>query len=356
MGLQEVVDQLAVALCRPVVLDDLDRRQLAASDPAAPVPSPRAPRSAPFAGQERIAVAVRDDRVPLALLWVSTGGLPPLTALDRAAIDSSVELVRETLLAGPLSGEPAPGEPLVRRLLDTDLEVRRHAFTEAVAERWIDRTGGTTVYSVAFDGPGPGIDRVAFGRHVAATKGSGLMYLAESAGTVLLVGRGVREQAISLTRAEALRHRVTVDGIGMAAVDPEANELRSAARAAVSAARIVSQLPETGEAADASELGPWLMLAEIRRDPTSLARFSPAAEALVTAADDVERVTVEHYLDAGASVRLACEALHIHRTTLYYRLENLPPVVREALDDGLARSTLHLALKLARLWEAGGRR
>ncbi|WP_244231612.1 MULTISPECIES: helix-turn-helix domain-containing protein [unclassified Rathayibacter] len=35
----------------------------------------------------------------------------------------------------------------------------------------------------------------------------------------------------------------------------------------------------------------------------------------------------------------ACAILHIHRTTLYYRLENLPPAVRAALDDGLQRCT-----------------
>ena len=45
----------------------------------------------------------------------------------------------------------------------------------------------------------------------------------------------------------------------------------------------------------------------------------------------------------------ACKQLHIHRTTLYYRLENMPASVRDALEDGLKRSTLHLSLKLLRL-------
>jgi sugar diacid utilization regulator len=54
-------------------------------------------------------------------------------------------------------------------------------------------------------------------------------------------------------------------------------------------------------------------------------------------------------------VKAACEVLFIHRTTLYYRLEKMPEVVREALADGMKKSTLHLALKLIRLWEASGR-
>ncbi|MFZ8477397.1 helix-turn-helix domain-containing protein, partial [Staphylococcus aureus] len=53
---------------------------------------------------------------------------------------------------------------------------------------------------------------------------------------------------------------------------------------------------------------------------------------------------------------VACQRLHIHRTTLYYRLEQMPEVVREALADGLQRSTLHLTLKLLRLWDEELRR
>jgi hypothetical protein len=64
----------------------------------------------------------------------------------------------------------------------------------------------------------------------------------------------------------------------------------------------------------------------------------------------VRRETVETYLDAGCNVVVACERLHIHRTTLYYRLDTMPEVVRDALADGLKRSTLHLSLKLLRLW------
>ena len=49
-----------------------------------------------------------------------------------------------------------------------------------------------------------------------------------------------------------------------------------------------------------------------------------------------------------------CEELHIHRTTLYYRLENMPQVVKDAMDDGMKRSALHLGLKLASYWENAG--
>jgi hypothetical protein len=64
---------------------------------------------------------------------------------------------------------------------------------------------------------------------------------------------------------------------------------------------------------------------------------------------------VEAYLDAGCSVAVACRALFIHRTTLYYRLESMSGTVRDALADGLQRSTLHLGLKFLRLWDSRNR-
>ncbi|PPH49896.1 helix-turn-helix domain-containing protein, partial [Rathayibacter sp. AY1E1] len=38
----------------------------------------------------------------------------------------------------------------------------------------------------------------------------------------------------------------------------------------------------------------------------------------------MQRAAGEAYLDVRGSVREACGLLHIHRTTLYYRLDNLP--------------------------------
>lgn len=69
------------------------------------------------------------------------------------------------------------------------------------------------------------------------------------------------------------------------------------------------------------------------------------------APDQMRRTTIEAYLDSGCSVAIACRTLFIHRTTLYYRLESMSDTVRDALADGLQRSTLHLGLKLLRLWD-----
>ncbi|WP_309110984.1 helix-turn-helix domain-containing protein [Saccharothrix sp.] len=59
--------------------------------------------------------------------------------------------------------------------------------------------------------------------------------------------------------------------------------------------------------------------------------------------------TLEVYLDSGCDARATAEALHLHRTSLYYRLGRIAEVTGRDPADGRARLELHLALKLTRL-------
>jgi sugar diacid utilization regulator len=116
----------------------------------------------------------------------------------------------------------------------------------------------------------------------------------------------------------------------------------------------VDLVPELGSCALPDDVGPWLLLADVLADPERLQWYSPAAHALLHDPDPTRRQTVEVLLDAANHIREVCDTLHIHRTTLYYRLENMPEVVRNALGNGMQRSALHLALKLTRYWESAG--
>ncbi|MBW4722137.1 helix-turn-helix domain-containing protein [Saccharothrix obliqua] len=64
---------------------------------------------------------------------------------------------------------------------------------------------------------------------------------------------------------------------------------------------------------------------------------------------DVLRATVEAYLDSGCDARATAQALHLHRTSLYYRLGRVEAATGRALSDGRTRLELHVALKLLRL-------
>ncbi|WP_298585029.1 CdaR family transcriptional regulator [uncultured Kocuria sp.] len=59
--------------------------------------------------------------------------------------------------------------------------------------------------------------------------------------------------------------------------------------------------------------------------------------------------TLETYLDCGGDAQRTAAALHIHRSTFYYRLDRLKERLDLELDDGRTRSELHVGLRVARL-------
>ena len=61
--------------------------------------------------------------------------------------------------------------------------------------------------------------------------------------------------------------------------------------------------------------------------------------------------TVRVYLDNGGSAPDTADALHVHRTTLYYRLDRIREATGLDLDDGRTRLALHLGLRLRDLLE-----
>jgi PucR family transcriptional regulator, proline-responsive transcriptional activator len=58
--------------------------------------------------------------------------------------------------------------------------------------------------------------------------------------------------------------------------------------------------------------------------------------------------TLETYLDLGGDAQKTAAQLHLHRTSLYYRLGRIAEILQADLDDGLTRLELHLALKSRR--------
>jgi hypothetical protein len=59
--------------------------------------------------------------------------------------------------------------------------------------------------------------------------------------------------------------------------------------------------------------------------------------------------TLETYLYVAGNAQLASERLHLHRTSLYYRLQRVEQLARTDLKNGVERLALHLSLKVARM-------
>ncbi len=88
-----------------------------------------------------------------------------------------------------------------------------------------------------------------------------------------------------------------------------------------------------------------LLPADRRPDPTR--RLSPLLDAEPRA--DILLQTLETYFDnAGDAQRTAAE-LHLHRTSLYYRLRRISELLAADLTDGRTRTDLHIAIKQMRV-------
>ncbi|MER5262651.1 helix-turn-helix domain-containing protein [Actinosynnema sp. NPDC002837] len=120
--------------------------------------------------------------------------------------------------------------------------------------------------------------------------------------------------------------------------DPHPPDRTAAAyQQALAAAELARLDPALPDRVRWSELGAYRLL------------LGASPDEVVAGLSEVLLRTLEVYLDCGCEVRAAAERLHLHRTSLYYRLGRIAELTGRDLADGGARLELHLALKLVRL-------
>ncbi|MEE1801129.1 MULTISPECIES: helix-turn-helix domain-containing protein [unclassified Streptomyces] len=97
----------------------------------------------------------------------------------------------------------------------------------------------------------------------------------------------------------------------------------------------------------------WRMVAEAppELDP---AEIHPGVDALRRQKTLDLLITARTFLDLGGDVQATAHALHLHRTTLYYRLDRIRALTSVDLRTGAARHDLDLALRLTAFREAAG--
>lgn len=141
------------------------------------------------------------------------------------------------------------------------------------------------------------------------------------------------------------------DVIGIGSTVPRLADAPRAYREANQAARIATLMPSMGPVAAWSQLGVYRMLAQPGVDGVDVATVHPGLVRLLDGPDaNPELVaTLEAYLDSAGNAAATSAALHLHRTTLYYRLQRIEQLAGTDLKDGDERLCLHLGLKLSRL-------
>lgn len=101
------------------------------------------------------------------------------------------------------------------------------------------------------------------------------------------------------------------------------------------------------------DLGSWRLIIAAPDDLT-VAEVHPGAEVLAAQGRPDLLLTARTLLDRGGDVARTADELHVHRTTLYYRLERIEALTGVNLKMGADRDALHMALRLSAYRLAAG--
>lgn len=105
-----------------------------------------------------------------------------------------------------------------------------------------------------------------------------------------------------------------------------------------------------GRAAYWDDLGLDKLLMQLPLDTLTADELPTGVQRLVESPNGPElAVTLEHYLNAGGDIQKAARALHIHRSTMYYRMERIRDTTGCDLADGQVRRDMHTGLRVAHL-------
>ncbi len=173
-------------------------------------------------------------------------------------------------------------------------------------------------------------------------------------GVIVLPGRADAELLERILR-EGFGERIVAGVGGTRAVLTEVHDSLREARIARDA---IERLPGfSGLVAQWDLLGLDRVLVQLPLSGLRMEDLPPSVVRLLHARSAIDlATTLECYLRCGGSIGEAAQMLHIHRSTLYYRLDKIRELTGENLTDGLVRSDLHTGLRIARLagfWPAG---
>lgn len=375
-SVQDHVDDLAGVLGRGVSVDDLDgglvaysahtdadaartlailSRRVAAeieewqnSHGIAVARGPvRVPANAELGMTARVCFPLRFSGVLVGYLWIIEGPAP-LGAADRRVAEAHATEIA-ALLHQDLAGAPTAGA-LLRSLAAGDVRVRAEA-RRSLAVRGPVRLAAILVGGLdgrPMTGADPGVGR-RFGVVMGSVAGRAIAHFVSMPYALVLVAARAEESAAEMREAAAAALSVPVTaGVSGAMDSLDGSQAgRDQALAAAELAMLDPALPPTAvwERLGAYRQLMGLDLASAERpavcEPLERLREHDRRGHLVT--------TLERYLDSGCDARATAERLHLHRTSLYYRLGRIEELTGRDLSAGPDRLELHLALKLARL-------
>jgi len=370
-SLQRLVDDLAVRIGRPVLLEDHGQRVIAYSEQTGPVDDlrrdsilrrhttpevrrwfrttgifdARGPRRIPAVPDQgtlaRVCVPARHDDRLLGFVWLIDAD-PPMSDEDvaiaaKTAPAFALALFRDSLADGLTFRRE---QEAVSRVLLGDRESARAGAQILVEAGGFPQAEPVTALVVR---PVAEPDRDTLEQGLLAVRFKlaarhPLHLVRYDHGVLLCAGRPPDPARVHATVTVPV-----VVGVGRARAT--LSDAAESYREALHAAEVAARVPGYGPSAAWATLGVYRMLSTI--PPGEL---HPGLERLL--ADPGNRSlleTLETYLDLAGSAVATAKALRLHRTSLYYRLQRVEELAGTDLKSGDERLTLHLSLKLARL-------
>jgi Fe2+ transport system protein FeoA len=364
--LQNVIEELALRLGRPVLLEDHLQRVIAYSEQTEPMDDVRrdsilrrhttsevrrwlraagifdslgalrVPAATGLGLLPRVCVPARHEGRLLGFLWMINSG-PPMSDEDvrtasKAAPGLALALFHNSLVSGLAARRELEA---VTGVLGGDLQAARTLF-----EAGFPQGEAVTVLVARPLGDPHDAVRLALERGLLAVR---FRFASRHPLHLVRYDHGV----LIVTGEPVDLHRMidvpVVVGVGRAR--PSLVDAASAYREALHAAEVAARIPGFGPTAAWETLGVYRMLRGLSGDD-----LHPGIELLLS--DPANRLlleTLETYLDLAGSAAATAEVLRLHRTSLYYRLQRVEELATTNLKNGDERLALHLSLKLARL-------
>ncbi|BBG00074.1 MULTISPECIES: PucR family transcriptional regulator [Pseudonocardia] len=151
------------------------------------------------------------------------------------------------------------------------------------------------------------------------------------------------------TLADALRDGTPNLVVGTGAPAPTLAAVPEQLANARYAALVAASAPEFGGGAAWEQLGSWTLLQHVDHTEAGVERLCRGAGVLLDPRNEMYRETIETYLGTCGDARETALRLHIHRTTLYWRLNRAEQLLGRSLGDANVRIDLQLALRLGAL-------
>lgn len=310
-------------------------------------------------GMERILAPIVVHGEIIGFMWIIADGRP-LADLEHMAIESGATIAALMLLRQEAvqREEASQRGDLIAHLMQPDAAAngREELITDRILRYGVDLRLPFRVLLADFGSSTSAHSRVSLFDRISrlADANKWAVLVGQFAGQLLILAQDSRQLhdiatqiALALNGDGGTAPRIGVSGVGVGIGEGRVARCYAECQEALHIAR---QLKQPDKVVHFDHLGYLHALYRAGRGALDGNPYLGGLSALMEEQSADLFHTLEVYLDLGGNGVGAAEALHVHRSTLNYRLARIGEVCGVDLSDPVTRTNLQMALKLMRLF------